>query len=57
MQRRDSDTYDRYRAQRAVLKQAVKVSIRMAERRTGDGESDWGMVPREIKRCKAREQG
>ena len=32
LQRRDTVTYDRYRAQRVVVKRAVKVSKRMADR-------------------------
>ena len=33
LQRRDSVTYDRYRAQRVVVKQAVEAAKRMADRR------------------------
>ena len=31
LQKTDRDTYDKYRAQRAVVKQAVKVAKRMAD--------------------------
>ena len=46
LQRRDRATYDRYRAQRVVVKRAVKVE---KEWRSGDGESDWGMISGIIK--------
>ena len=36
LQRRDRDTYDRYREQRAVVKQAVKVGKKMADWRWGE---------------------
>ena len=49
LQRRDRVTYDRYWAQRVVLKRAVKVAKRIAP--TGDGKRDWGMISRETKRC------
>ena len=48
LQRRDRVTYDRYRVQRVVVKQAVQAAKRMA---TDDGESDWGMILRVTKRC------
>ena len=48
LQRRDSVTYDRYRAQRVAVKLAVKLQN---EWRTSDGESDWGMISRVTKRC------
>ena len=48
LQRRDRVTYDRYRAQRVVLKRAAQVAIRW---RTGDGERDWGMISRLTKKC------
>ena len=40
LQRRDR-AYDRYRTERAFVKQAVKVAKRMADWRTG---RDWGMI-------------
>ena len=36
LQRRDRVTYDRYRAQRVVVKQAVQVAKRMADGRWGE---------------------
>ena len=48
LQRRDRVTYDKYRAQRVVVKLAVKVE---KEWRSGDGESDWGMISRGTKGC------
>ena len=48
LQRRDRVTYDRYRAQRVVVKLAVKLQ---KEWRTGDRESDWEMISRVTKRC------
>ena len=48
LQRIDRVTYDRYRAQRVAVKLAVKLQ---KEWRTGDGESDWGMISRVTKRC------
>ena len=45
--RRDRVTYDRYRAQRVVVKRALQVTKRL---RTGDGESDWGMISRVTKK-------
>ena len=60
LQRRDTLTYDRYRAQRVVVKRAVKVAKRMA---IGHGESDRGIISRvrnmfwkEVKRVKKGEQ-
>ena len=41
LQRRDRVTHDRYRAQRVA--EAVRVA---KEFRTGDGQSDWGMISR-----------
>ena len=32
---RDRDTYDRYRAQKAIVKQAVKIAVRLADWRWG----------------------
>ena len=49
LQRRDRVTYDRYRAQRVAVKLAVQAAKK--EWRTGDGESNWGMILRETKRC------
>ena len=49
LQRRDRVTYDRYRAQRVVLKLAQ--SKLQKEWRTGDGESDWGMISMVTKKC------
>ena len=49
LQRRDRVIYDRYRAQRVVVKRAVQVAKK--EQRTGDGKSDWGMISRVIKIC------
>ena len=43
LQRRDRVTYDRYRAQRVVVKLSVQAA---KEWRTGDGESDWEMISR-----------
>ena len=48
LQRRDRVTYDRYRAQRMAVKLAVKLQ---KEWRTGDGESDLGIISRVTKRC------
>ena len=57
LQRRERDTYERYRAQKAVV-QAVKSR---KEWLTGDGMSDCGMISREIKnvleRGKTSEEG
>ena len=36
LQRRDRVTYDRYRAQRVVVKQAVQAAKRTADRRWGE---------------------
>ena len=46
LQRRDRVTYDKYRAQRVAVKQAVQAAKRMAYRRW---ESDWGMILRVTK--------
>ena len=55
LQRRDRYTYDRYRAQRAMVKQEVKFVA------SGDGESCRGMISRETKNIfekgKANEEG
>ena len=61
LQRRDRDTYDRYRARRAVVKQAVKVAKRMAdwwwgERLGNDFEGNKTMFWREVKRARKSEQ-
>ena len=48
LQRRDRVTYDRYRAQRVVVKLAVQAA---KEWRTGDGGGDWGMISRVSKIC------
>ena len=48
LQRRDRVTYDRYRAQRVAVKLQSKLQ---KEWRTGDGESDWGMISMVPKRC------
>ena len=40
--------YDKYCAQRVVVKLAVKVAN---EWRTGDAESDWGLISRVTKIC------
>ena len=48
LQRRDKATYDRYRAQRVAVKQAVQAAKKW---RTGHGESDLGMISRAAKRC------
>ena len=57
-QKRDTVTYDRYRAQRVAVKCQSKLQ---REWRTGDGESDQGMISRVTKRCfgkcKASEEG
>ena len=46
--RKDYNSYDRYRAQRAVMKQAVKIAQKW---QIGNGESGWGMISSVIKRC------
>ena len=54
LQRRDGNTYDRYREQRAVVKRAVKVAKRMADWRWGerlgnDFEGNKKMFWKEVK--------
>ena len=61
LQRRDRLTYDRYRAQRVVVKRAVKVAKRMADWRWGErlGKNFEGNKKRfwkEVKRVKKGEQ-
>ena len=61
LQRRDRDTYDRYRVQRAVVKQSIKVAKRMADWRWGerlwnDFEGHKKMFWREVKRMRKSEQ-
>ena len=61
LQRRDWSTYDRYRAQRAVVKRAVKVAKRMADLRWGERlennfEGNKKMYWKEVKRVKKGEQ-
>ena len=61
LQRRDRDTYVRYRAQRAVVKQASKVEKRMANWRWGerlgnDFEGNKKMFWKEVKRARKSEQ-
>ena len=40
LQRRDRVTYDRYRAQRVVVKRAVQVAKRMVDRQSGERLGD-----------------
>ena len=60
LQRRDRDTYDRYRAQRAVVKQAVKVAKRMADWRwrepLGNAFEGKKMFWKEVQRVRKGEQ-
>ena len=61
LQRRDRVTYDRYRAQRVVVKLAVKAAKRMADRRWGerlgnDLEGNEKMFWKEVKRVRKGEQ-
>ena len=61
LQRRDRLTYDGYRSQRVVVKQAVKVANRMAnwqwgERLGNDFESNKKMVLKDVKRVRQGEQ-
>ena len=49
--RRDRVTYDRHRAQSVVVKWSVKVAN---EGRTGDGDSDLGIISRVTKKCLER---
>ena len=60
LQRRDRVTYDRYRAQRVVVKLAVQAAKRMADRRWGerlgnDFEGNKNMFWKEVKRVKKGE--
>ena len=60
LQRRDRVTYDRYRAQRVVVKLAVKAAKRMADRRWGerlgnDLEGNKKMFWKEVKRVRKGE--
>ena len=55
LQRRDRVTYDRYRAQRVVVKREVQVAKRMADRRWGkrlgnDFEGNKNMFVKVVKR-------
>ena len=61
LQRRDSVTYDRYRAQRVAVKLAVQAAKRMADRRLGerlgnDFEGNKKMFWKEVKRVRKGEQ-
>ena len=61
LQKRDRLTYDRYRAQRVVVKRAVKVANRMADWRWGERlgnnfEGNKKMFWNEVKRVKKGEQ-
>ena len=60
LQRRDRDAYARYRAQRAVVKQAVKVTKRMdwrwEELLGNDFERKIKMFWKEVKRVRKGEQ-
>ena len=61
LQRRDRVTYDRYRAQRVAVKQAVKAAKGMADRRWGerlgnDFEGNKKMFWKEVKRVRKGEQ-
>ena len=61
LQRRDRFTYDRYRAQRVVVKLAVQAAKRMADRRWGerfrnDFEGNKKMFGKEVKRVRKGEQ-
>ena len=51
LQRRDRVTYDRYRAQRVAVKRADRRPFHTKEWRTGDGESDYGMISMVTKIC------
>ena len=57
-QRRDRVTYDRYRAQRVVVKRAVKVAKRMADWLFGDrlGNDFEGNKNNILERGKASEE-
>ena len=61
LQRRDRVTYDRYQAQRVVVKQAVQAAKTMADWRWGerlgnDFEGNKKMFWKELKRVRKREQ-
>ena len=61
LQRRDRATYDRYRARRVVVKWAVQVEKRMADRRWGerlgnDFEGNKKMFLKEVKQVRKGEQ-
>ena len=61
LQRRDNVAYDRYRAQRVVVKLAVEAAKRMADRRWGerlgnDFEGDKKMFWKEVKRVRKGKQ-
>ena len=61
LQRRNRDTCDRYRAQRAIVKQTVKVAKRMADWRWGerlgnDFEGSKKMFWKEVKQMRKGEQ-
>ena len=61
LQRRDRVTYDRYRAQRVAVKQAVQAAKRMADRRWGerlgnDFDGNKKMFWKEVKRVRKGEQ-
>ena len=61
LQRRDRVTYDRYRAQRVVVKQAVQAAKIMTDRRWGerlgnDFEGNKKMFWKEVKRVRKAEQ-
>ena len=62
LQRSDRVTYDRSRAQRLVVKQAVQVGKRMADQRWGERlennfEGHKNMFWKEVKRVRKGEQG
>ena len=56
LQRRDRVTYDRYRAQRVVVKRAVQVAKRMAGNDWNDFECNKKMFWKEVKRLRKGEQ-
>ena len=61
LQRRDRVTYNRYRAPRVVVKQAVEAAKRMADRRWrerlgNDFEGNKKMFRKEVKRGRKGEQ-
>ena len=62
LQRRDKVTYDRYQAQRVVVKLAVKAAKRMVDRQWGeqlgnDFKGNKKMFWKEVKRVRQGEQG